>query len=124
MALWNEHLSKVPRIMFQKILQTARENKDDILAKKLIEVLKNTPVITQGALGNAYSCLLDLLVTNGKIEELFNKFEEAIQNVSIDNINRTAVLKVKEVYEKEGRYFDKNIPDRKKNNRIEKSESE
>lgn len=104
-------------IMFQKILQTARENKDSILAKKLVEHLKSSP-ITNGALGNAYSCLLDVLTAEEKHDEAINTFEQAIQNVSVDNLNRTAVLRVKEMYEKRGKSFNHNIPIRKRKEQL------
>lgn len=102
-----------PRIMFQKILQTVRENNDDSLGKKLVELLKNSS-ITNGALGNAYSCLLDVLAAQGKNEEAINTFELAIKTISIDDLNRTAVLRVKEIYDKVGKPFVQNIPLRKK----------
>lgn len=111
--IWNEHVKNSPRIMFQKIVQTVRENKDDLLAKKLVEHLKSSP-ITTGALGNAYSCLLDVYTAEAKYPEAVSAFEEAIENVSLNNLNRTAVLRVKEAYEKQGKPFNHIIPERKK----------
>lgn len=119
--LWHNHVKDSPRIMFQKILQTARENKDDSLAKKLIQLLKNSPV-TNGALGNAYSCLLDILTAQRKNEEIIQIFEEALQCVSVDKLNRTAVLRVKEVYDKQGKLFIHNIPSRKTSNNTAKDD--
>lgn len=101
--------------MFQKILQTARENTDDKLAIKLVELLKSSP-ITNGALGNAYSCLLDVLTTQGKHQKVIDTFEQAVLHISVGDLNRTAVLRVKEVYDKEGKLFNHLIPLRKKNN--------
>lgn len=112
--LWNEYVKDNPRIMFQKILQTVRENADDSLATKLVNLLKNSSSITNGALGNAYSCLLDVLTSQEKHEEVIKTFEEAIQHISVDNLNRTAVLRVKQVYEKQGKEFVQDIPQRRK----------
>lgn len=95
--------------MFQKIVQTARDKQDENLAKKLIEHLKISNV-TEGAIGIAYSCLLDVLVSKEKIEEAVETFELAIKSVNIESINRTAVLRIKEVYEKLGKPFDHPIP--------------
>lgn len=97
--------------MFQKIVQTARDKQDENLAKKLIEHLKISNV-TEGAIGNAYSCLLDVLVSKEKLEEAIETFEMAIKNLNIESINRTAVLRIKEIYEKLGKSFDHQIPSR------------
>lgn len=113
--IWNEYVKNSPRIMFQKVIQTIRENNDVDLAKKLVEQLGNSPVTT-GALGNAYSCLLDVLTTLNKHEEAIAYFERAVQDVTIDNLNRTAVLRVKDCYEQQGKPFTSSIPSKKKNN--------
>lgn len=95
--------------MFQKIVQTAREKQDEQLIKKLIDHLKISNV-TEGAIGNAYSCLLDILVANEKTDDIINTFETALKNVKIDFINRTAVIRVKGIYDQLGKPFDYVIP--------------
>lgn len=112
--LWKDYVKDSNKIMFQKILQTVRKNNDDSLALKLVELLKSSS-ITNGALGNAYSCLLDALTAQGKFEDVINNFEQAIEHISVEHLNRTAVLRVKHVYEKQEREFTQNIPLRKKN---------
>lgn len=107
--IWRMYLKDSPRIMFQKIVQTARDKQDENLAKKLIEHLKISNV-TEGAIGNAYSCLLDVLVSKEKFDEAVETFESAIKTVSIESINRTAVLRIKEVHEKLGKPFNHTIP--------------
>ncbi|KAJ8913044.1 hypothetical protein NQ315_002060 [Exocentrus adspersus] len=109
--IWNTYLKDSPRIMFQKIVQTARDKQDENLAKKLIQHLKISNV-TEGAIGNAYSCLLDVLVGKEKIEEAVDTFESAIKDVNIETINRTAVLRIKEIYEKLEKPFNYPIPPR------------
>lgn len=109
--------------MFQKILQIVRQNKDDVMAKKLVNYLKDS-TITNGALGNAYSCLLDVLITEGKYEEAIEMFEKAIEKVPIDKFNRTAVLRVKEVYERQRKVFTHNIPPKKKVGHVVNSDSD
>lgn len=107
--IWNTHLKGSPRIMFQRVLQEAREKKDEALAKKLLSHLK-TSKITEGAFGNAYSCLLDILVSKGDNEEVIEEFENAVKEVNINFINRTAVLRVKQIYENLGRPFNHKVP--------------
>jgi len=58
--LWDEHLAGSPRVMFQYILQEAREMHDESIPRKLIALLQGTAV-SEGARGNAYSCLYDVL---------------------------------------------------------------
>jgi len=111
--IWQQFLKDSPRIMFQKIVHTAREKQDEILIQKLINHLKNSTV-TEGAMGNAYSCLLDVLVAKNKIEDVINIFEIAVNEVKVEHINRTAVLRVKEIYEKLGRPFTYAIPPKNK----------
>lgn len=95
--------------MFQRVVQYAREKKDESITQKLIDHLK-TSKVTPGAIGNAYSCLLDVLVAKGKNDEVITTFEKAVKDVNIDYINRTAVLRVKEVFEKLGKEFTYKIP--------------
>lgn len=77
--------------------------------EKLIDHLKNSNV-TEGALGNAYSCLLDILVIKQNNEEIVSTFENAVRDVNINYLNRTAVLRVNEAYSKLGKPFSHKIP--------------
>ncbi|XP_072376405.1 leucine-rich PPR motif-containing protein, mitochondrial [Diabrotica undecimpunctata] len=113
--IWNEHLKDSNRIMFQKIVHTAREEQNENLAKKLIEHLKASSV-SEGALGNAYSCLLDVLFSKENHKHVVETFEEAIKAVSLNFLNRTAIIRSKEAFEKLGKTFDYEIPPRNKNN--------
>ncbi|CAG9765541.1 unnamed protein product [Ceutorhynchus assimilis] len=107
--LWDTYLKHAQRIMFQKIIQTARDTQNEDLIKRLVEHLKISNV-TPGAVGNAYSCYLDVLVAKNRLESIETTFNEALSQVSIENINRTAVLRVKECYEKLGKSFDYQVP--------------
>ncbi|XP_074026112.1 bicoid stability factor isoform X2 [Leptinotarsa decemlineata] len=109
--IWNDYLKNSPRIMFQKIVQISREESNEELVKKLIQHLK-TSNVTEGAIGNAYSCLLDVLVNKQKYEEVVSTFEQATKEVSVNHINRTAVLRAKEAFEKLGKSFNYIVPPR------------
>ncbi|GLV39949.1 bicoid stability factor [Carabus blaptoides fortunei] len=107
--IWNTHLAETPRIMFQRVVQLARETKNETLIARLIEHLKSSKV-SEGALGNAYSCLFDVLVALDKPADTINAFEQAVKDLNLEHINRTALLRVKEVYEKSGKPFTHQIP--------------
>lgn len=120
--LWNEHLKDTPRIMFQKIVQTARDQQNETLAKKLIEHLKITKV-SDGAIGNAYSCLLDVLFSKQNYEELIETFEKATKAVPVNCLNRTAIIRCKEAYEKLGKPFNYTVPPRNNKSNLTTEES-
>jgi hypothetical protein len=58
--LWDEHLAGSSRIMFQHILQEAKETRDENIPRRLITLLQST-ALSEGVCGSAYSCLLDML---------------------------------------------------------------
>lgn len=107
--IWNKYLKNAPRIMFQRIVHAAREKNDEELITKLINHLK-TSNVTEGAMGNAYSCLLDVIVTKNNPEEAMNTFETIVKEVGLHYINRTAILRVKEHYNNLGKPFNYEIP--------------
>ncbi|KAK9870349.1 hypothetical protein WA026_006434 [Henosepilachna vigintioctopunctata] len=121
--LWNEHLKSIPRIMFQRIVQAARDTNNENLVEKLIEHLKISN-ITEGALGNAYSCLLDVKISKGQTEDVVNLFESILKEVSIDYLNRTACLRVKNIYNQLGKQFNYKIPNKNNKNQSSSSSSD
>jgi hypothetical protein len=58
--LWDEHVARSPRIMFQYVLNEARVKRDENIVRKLLDLLQGT-AITERARGSAYSCLVDVL---------------------------------------------------------------
>lgn len=107
--IWNKYLSSSPRLMFQRIVHLAREKQDDTLIIKLIELLKNTKV-SEGAIGNAYSCWLDILTSKEKYDECLVVLDAAIKDVCLEHINRTALMRIKDGIEKSGKDFPYKIP--------------
>ncbi|XP_022911098.2 leucine-rich PPR motif-containing protein, mitochondrial [Onthophagus taurus] len=113
--IWKDYLQGAPRIMFQRVVQAARDNQDVVLIKKLIDHLK-TSKVTEGALGNAYSCLLDVVVAKGDKDEVISTFEATVKEIPIESINRTAVLRVKDIYTSQEKPFIHKIPLKSKGN--------
>lgn len=109
--IWNTHLANAPRIMFQRVVHVAREQQNATLISNLIKKLQ-TIKVTDGALGIAYSCLLDVQAAKEQYEQGLQTIDEALKYVCLDNINRTALLRIKEGIEKSGKSFPHTIPDK------------
>lgn len=110
--IWDKHLSSAPRLMFQRVLQTAREQNDDKLAQSVINQLRDSK-ISEGAIGNAYSCLIDIQTGKGNADKALETLKTAIKDVCLENINRTALLRLKALVEAEKKEFPYNIPEKK-----------
>jgi leucine-rich PPR motif-containing protein len=107
--LWNQYLAAAPRLMFQRVVHLAREKQDGDLVQRLINLLK-TAKVSEGALGNAYSCLLDIQSAKNDYTSAMKTLDEAIKDVCLENINRTALVRVKDGIEAMGQKFPHNIP--------------
>ena len=108
--------------MFQGALQAAREKQDEKLAEKLIVYLKETQ-ISEGALGNAYSCYLDVLVAKEKHEEGLIVLKKAIEDVCLDHLNKTALTRLKAGVEAKGIKFPHKITNKNVNDTTSSSSS-
>ncbi|BFF96291.1 leucine-rich PPR motif-containing protein mitochondrial [Drosophila madeirensis] len=110
--IWDKHLSQLPRLMFQRVLQTAREQQDEKLATSVISQLRDSK-ISEGAIGNAYSCLIDIQTTKGKHDKALDVLANAVKDVSLENINRTALLRLKQAVEDNDQKFPYSIPEKR-----------
>uniref|UniRef100_A0AAG5DD85 Pentacotripeptide-repeat region of PRORP domain-containing protein n=1 Tax=Anopheles atroparvus TaxID=41427 RepID=A0AAG5DD85_ANOAO len=108
-AIWDRHLKDSPRIMFQKIIQQARDTKDEALCRRLIDRLRDSKVTEKGK-GLIYSCLLDILVAHQKPEEALVALEEGLKTTCLENINRTALKRLQEGLAAKGKDFPHTIP--------------
>ncbi|XP_044750099.1 leucine-rich PPR motif-containing protein, mitochondrial [Coccinella septempunctata] len=120
--LWDNYLTGASRIMFQRVVQVARNTHNEEVVRNLIVHLK-TSNITEGALGNVYSCLLDIKYAKGPANEVVETFEEALKDVSVDSMNRTAILRVKSCYDEIGKPFNHKVPPKNKNQNTSSSSS-
>lgn len=120
--IWDNHLASAPRLMFQRIVHLAREKQDEKLIQRLIELLKQTKV-SEGAIGNAYSCLLDVYAIKEQYENGLVALDTAVKDVCLENINRTALVRIKAGLEKSGKHFPHIIPDRVLKQNEESSDS-
>ncbi|XP_067009709.2 leucine-rich PPR motif-containing protein, mitochondrial [Anabrus simplex] len=109
--LWEEFLDQTPRVMFQHIAQAAREKNNADLARKMVDKLRKSKV-SEGALGVAYSCLIDVLVNSGQPEEGLKILETAVKDVCLENFNRTALQRLQSAVTLQGKTFPYKIPEK------------
>ncbi|XP_053673017.1 leucine-rich PPR motif-containing protein, mitochondrial [Anopheles nili] len=110
-SIWNRYLKNSSRIMFQKIIQQARDNKDDALCRRLIEQLRDSKVAEKGK-GLIYSCLIDILVAREQPEDALVALEEGLKVTCLENVNRTALKRLQESLAAKGKPFPHTIPGR------------
>lgn len=112
--LWQLYVKDCPQIMFQKICQTARSQGNLDMASRLVDLLKDAKV-TSGAQGIAYSCLLDVMTQKGSFKDALDRLESGLeQGVNMDDINRTAIIRLKSGLEDQGLDFPFEVPKKNK----------
>ena len=110
-SIWQNYVKNSNQIMFQKVCQVARSTGNIDLAFGLVRHLADASQVTSGARGIAYSCLLDTLCANKRHKEAYSALREALShNVTIEDINRTALVRLKQGMEEEGDHFPIHIP--------------
>ncbi|QQP49661.1 Uncharacterized protein FKW44_010411 [Caligus rogercresseyi] len=88
--------------MFQKVCQPARSKSDVELASRLVELLVHAKVSPR-AQGIAYSCLLDVYSQREEFSMGLNTLNASLDSgVRLEDINRTALLRLKIGLEKMG----------------------
>lgn len=111
--LWSEAgVRGAPQLMFQRIVHVAREQRNEPLVRDLLRTLRSAEHVTAGALGVVHSCLIDVLAAKGEFAAGAQAVEEALRDVRLEQINRTALLRVKEGVEQTGGRFAHAIPER------------
>ena len=94
--LWDQYVRTCPQIMFQKVCQTARSTANIDLAERLVNLLEDA-VVTNGARGIAYSCLLDVLTRNNEFAKGLDCLHQGLQSgILLEDINRTALKRLKD----------------------------
>lgn len=120
--VFKQYLVDAPRLMFQHIIQIGRDKLDATVVHRLIDLLHSTKV-SEGAIGNAYSCLFDIYATKDDHELCLKTVDACLKEVSFENVNRTALLRAKACVEKAGKKFPHTIPDKKPPNKQDSSSS-
>ncbi|XP_062545497.1 leucine-rich PPR motif-containing protein, mitochondrial [Armigeres subalbatus] len=120
--IWDQYLVNTPRVMFQKIIQQARDTNDDVLVCRLIEQLKNSK-ISENGLGILYSCLIDAHVNKGQFAQGLDAVKEGLKVICLEHFNRSALRRLKDGLLAAGQDFPYKIPDRNVNKAHDTSSS-
>merc|ERR1712032_172747 len=109
--IWQNFVKSSNQIMFQKVCQVARATGDIEMAFSLVNHLGEAAQVTSGARGIAYSCLLDCLYAGNEHRKGWEALQEALRaNVALEDINRTALVRLKQGLEESGERFPYQIP--------------
>jgi len=110
-TIWERYVKDSNQIMFQKITQVARSTGNLNLAFGLVQRLSDAEQVTPGARGIAYSCLLDCLCQAKDHKQGWKVLQEAMSHgVALEDVNRTALVRLKTGLEVEGESFPFAIP--------------
>lgn len=120
--IMKNYLTETPKLMFMHTTKVARDRKDANIAKNLLTALKDSKV-SEGGLGAVHSCLIDVYCLQENYDDAMKAVDNAVKDVCLEHINRTALLRVKEGLEKAGKNFPHKIPDKKKVNAADSSSS-
>ncbi|XP_065092380.1 leucine-rich PPR motif-containing protein, mitochondrial [Ochlerotatus camptorhynchus] len=112
--IWDAHLINSPRVMFQKIIQHARETNDDAMVRRLIEQLKDSKVSENG-MGIIYSCLIDALVSKDQAAQGLDALKDGLKVICLEHFNRSALRRLKDKVTAAGHEFPYTIPERHAN---------
>jgi len=109
--IWQNFVKGSNQIMFQKVCQVARATGDIEMAFSLVNHLGEAAQVTSGARGIAYSCLLDCLCAGNQHRKGWEALQEALgANVALEDINRTALVRLKQGLEESGESFPYQVP--------------
>ncbi|OWR46509.1 hypothetical protein KGM_200493 [Danaus plexippus plexippus] len=109
-ALWNKCLRNSGSIVFRRLLQEAHVRKDPQLIMKMIKKLESNNNISATSVGNAYSRLINLYLTDNNISEAKKTLEMALNNgLQLDHINQSSLRKLKNTMESSGQKFEYSI---------------
>lgn len=122
-TIWQQHVRTSNQIMFQKVCQVARSTGNLKLAFGLVHKLHEADQVTPGARGIAYSCLLDCLAADSEHKQGFQVLQEAIhKGIKLEDINRTALVRLKHGIEEMGEEFPYTIPPKNAGSKMENGE--
>ncbi|XP_029714531.2 leucine-rich PPR motif-containing protein, mitochondrial [Aedes albopictus] len=120
--IWDQFLINSSRVMFQKIIQQARETNDDAMVRRLIDQLKDSKV-TENGMGIIYSCLIDALVIKGQAAQGLEALKDGLKVICLEHFNRSALRRLKDCAVAAGHDFPYTIPDRTANKAHDTSSS-
>ncbi|CAH1737969.1 unnamed protein product [Aphis gossypii] len=104
-------------IQYRQLLSDIRSNHNIELGYKLLEVLPKFKATNQNAnLGLVYSAVIDSYVNQGNINEASKVLDKALEKITLNDINKSALIRIKDNLESRGETFKYNIDNVKKTN--------
>ncbi|XP_059055507.1 leucine-rich PPR motif-containing protein, mitochondrial [Achroia grisella] len=109
-ALWKNSLVNADGIIFRRLLQESHVRNESRYIEKLITTLQSNNHISLGSLGNVYSRLINLHLTNNNLQEAGNVLKKAIDcGVSSEHFNKNCVNRLRAAFEAAGKEFNYSI---------------
>ncbi|KAK7790048.1 hypothetical protein R5R35_008252 [Gryllus longicercus] len=97
--VWNKYLIRLESVKYDPVCRFALQRLDLPLATYVVERLKESNII-KSSHGYAHSCVVDILLTNGKIEEAVEFVKKSKSVISYENLTN-ATRKRLEILTKE-----------------------
>lgn len=107
----SKYLSNSQRILFQRILYTARTTDNEELVEKLENKIRQTKS-SEGTLGKIFSCRLDILTAKENYEEALAYLKSCLEDVSLEHFTRSSLVRLQDGAKAKGITFPYNIPKR------------
>ncbi|XP_025193243.1 leucine-rich PPR motif-containing protein, mitochondrial [Melanaphis sacchari] len=109
-------------IQYRQLLSDIRSNNNIELGYKLLEVLPKFKETNQNAnLGIVYSAIIDSYVNQGNVIEASNVLDKALEKITLEDINKSAILRIKNNLESKGEIFKYNIDNLEKKTNFKNS---
>lgn len=102
--IWQKHLQTSATVLYGPILSEASKLRNETIIIKLIDYLKTSAV--SPSIGGPYSCLLHIYCDKELHELAFQTLQNAIDDgLPLENIHTTALQRIKDGIEKNGKTF-------------------
>lgn len=94
--IFKSHLKDEPRLMFQKVLQHARETLNEKDVYTILSSAKDSK-ISESALGVIYSCALDILTKKEDASKALSLLQDGLKDICLENFNKTALIRLNDL---------------------------
>lgn len=122
-SVYDKYLKNASRIMFQNVLRKARTEDNVDILENLWKLISSSPSLNQSAVGIIYSNKINIHLKKGNLETALSKLEEALKLCTLEEMNHSTLLRMKEASEAQNVKFNYIIPEKKKRKGISSSSS-
>ncbi|XP_075224635.1 bicoid stability factor [Lycorma delicatula] len=93
--IFNTYLKSSPSLLFRYVKHSACNTKDEDIISKLLYYVKKWDHVTNRHVGLVYSATVDILVSKEEPEKALAVVEEALKDISLEDLNYTALNRLK-----------------------------